>query len=258
MDWDPPSRPAEMAESRLIAAILDGRFPVESTLPPERLLAAQLGVTRPTLREALQRLSRDGWVDIRHGRPTRVRAYWRDGNLAVLGAVARHTGHPPPDFVPNLLAVRLLLAPAYARLAVDRAPDQIADLLRSVQQLPDLPGVFAAVDWEIHRSLTLASGNPVFTLILNGFADLYAAVGPDYFAGAPARDRSRRADRPSFRQLHRLRADVSRSVALANSVFAGLPWSQCSAMRAVRGNSGPGAASTPARSASTKGGATAP
>ena len=58
----------------------------------ERELAGQLGVTRPTLREALQRMARDGWIKIQHGRSTRVRNFWREGNLGVLSGIARTTG----------------------------------------------------------------------------------------------------------------------------------------------------------------------
>ena len=61
-EWLAPARPRAHAESVLLAAILDGTFPPGTTLPGERTLAAQLGVTRPTLREALQRLARDGWL----------------------------------------------------------------------------------------------------------------------------------------------------------------------------------------------------
>ncbi len=122
MNWSVPEKPAELTENRLVAAFLDGTFPVESSLPAERELALQLGVTRPTLREALQRLARDGWIEIRQGKPTRVRNYWQEGNLAVLAAIARRRQNLPANFVPDLLSVRILLAPAYARLAIERAP----------------------------------------------------------------------------------------------------------------------------------------
>ena len=115
MSFKAPVRPAEITESRLISAILKGHFPVDTTLPAEHELAALLGVTRSTLREALQRLARDGWIEIRHGLPTRVRNHWIEANLGVLGAIARHQNHTPPDFVPTLLAIQHLLAPAYAR-----------------------------------------------------------------------------------------------------------------------------------------------
>jgi len=197
MVWDPPARPAELAESRLIAAFLDGKFPIQSTLPPERELAIQLGVTRPTLREALQRLARDGWIEIRHGRPTRVRDYWNEGSLGVLGAISRHIDHLPADFVPHLLSLRLVLAPAYTRLAIERFPGGIGDLLDSYAQLPEDPDAFTAADWHLHRVLTIASGNPVFTLILNTFGDLYRTMARQYFA-AP---RSRQASRAFYVEL---------------------------------------------------------
>ncbi len=192
MDWELPPRPAELVENRLINAIIDGGFPINSTLPPERELAQRLGVTRPTLREALQRLARDGWIEIHHGKSTRVRDYWHEGNLAVLGTIARHQDHMPPDFVPNLLQVRELLAPAYARLAVKRSARNLAKFLEGYQDLIDTPDAFAKADWELHKHLTLESGNPIFTLILNGFKELYPRMGSVYFTPPKARLRSRR------------------------------------------------------------------
>lgn len=191
MDWEAPPRPAQLTETRLIGAILDGRFPVKSNLPAERELSAQLGVTRPTLREALQRMARDGWIEIRHGRPTRVRDYWLEGNLGVLGAIARHRNHIPPDFVPHLLVVRQSLAPAYTRTAVERQPMRVAELLQDYPDLDDSPQTFTIADWELHHNLTITSGNPVFTLILNGFSDLYQSMGLQYFTLPEARAHSR-------------------------------------------------------------------
>lgn len=191
MDWEAPPRPAELTETRLIEAILDGRFPVKSNLPAERELSTQLGVTRPTLREALQRMARDGWIEIRHGRPTRVRDYWLEGNLGVLGAIARHRNHLPPDIVPNLLVVRQSLAPAYTRIAVERQPVRVAELLQDYPDLDDSPQTFTIADWELHHNLTITSGNPIFTLILNGFSDLYRSMGSKYFTLPEARAHSR-------------------------------------------------------------------
>jgi GntR family negative regulator for fad regulon and positive regulator of fabA len=192
MNWDIPLRPAELVETRLINAILDDQFPINSNLPPERGLAGQLGVTRPTLREALQRLARDGWLEIRHGKPTRVRDYWHEGNLAVLSAIAQHQDHLPPDFVPNLLQVRLLIAPTYTQMAIKRSAKGIAKFLQGYRDLPDTPAAFAQADWELHQRLSIESGNPIFTLILNGFKDLYPAMARKYFASIKARERSRK------------------------------------------------------------------
>jgi GntR family transcriptional regulator, negative regulator for fad regulon and positive regulator of fabA len=190
MNWENVPKAAEVAESRLIAAILNGHFAIGDNLPNERDLSAQLGVTRPTLREVLQRLARDGWLEINHGRPTRVRDYWQEGNLGVLGALARHPEHAPADFVPNLLRVRQLLAPAYTRLAVEREAAAVTDFLHAYLVLPDTAGALSQADWRLHHRLTVASGNPIFTLILNGFEGLYQVMGPLFFAQAEARARS--------------------------------------------------------------------
>ncbi|MFD0635921.1 winged helix-turn-helix domain-containing protein [Catenulispora yoronensis] len=61
-------RNAERLVERMVAAIALGSFAVGQKLPPERELAAQLGVSRVTLREALHQLERQGYVAIRRGR----------------------------------------------------------------------------------------------------------------------------------------------------------------------------------------------
>ncbi|MBN1661251.1 MAG: fatty acid metabolism transcriptional regulator FadR [Anaerolineae bacterium] len=190
-DWSAPRRPAAYAEEALMAAILDGTYPPGSTLPGERDLAAQLGVTRPTLRETLQRLACDGWLTIQQGKSTQVNDVWRDGGLGVLGALVRYGDQLPPDFVPNLLDVRLALAPAYARAAVEHAPDEIVAYLEGAETLDDDARALAAFDWGLHRALTLASRNPVYTLILNGFSGFYEEMAARYFARPEARASSR-------------------------------------------------------------------
>lgn len=189
--WSAPTRPALHAEHALIRAILDGHFPPGSVLPGERDLAAQLGVTRPTLREALQRLARDGWLTIQQGKATMVNDFWCQGGLNVLGALVQHEDHLPSDFIPNLLEVRLHLAPAYTRAGIEQGADLVIALLGKSVDLEDSPSAFAAFDWELHHGLTIASGNPVYTLILNGFAGFYEAMACRYFAVPQARAVSR-------------------------------------------------------------------
>jgi GntR family negative regulator for fad regulon and positive regulator of fabA len=190
MDWTSPLKPAELTENRLVEAIMDDHFPIGSTLPGERELALQLKVTRPTLREALQRLGRDGWVEIRQGKPTRVKDYWHEGNLGVLSTLARHPLQLPDDFVPNLLYVRQVLAPVYARLAAEHNPEPVISTLLEYSSLADLPEAFAEFDWKLHHQLTIASGNPIFTLILNGFAEFYLPMACRYFQLPAARQNS--------------------------------------------------------------------
>ena len=51
---------------------LVGGLEVGAAIPPERRLAAQLGVSRPTLRAAIEELVREGLLLRRHGSGTYV------------------------------------------------------------------------------------------------------------------------------------------------------------------------------------------
>ncbi len=189
-EWNAPQKPADYAEESLITAILNGDYPPGTALPGERDLAAQLGLTRPTLRETLQRLARDGWITIRQGKPTLVNDFWREGGLNVLSTLVRYR-HVPDNFVPCLLEVRLAMAPAYTAAAVRHDPQSMLAHLQSAAALEEDAGAFARYDWQLHHLLTIASGNPIYTLILNGFASFYEIMACQYFARAEARSFSR-------------------------------------------------------------------
>jgi GntR family negative regulator for fad regulon and positive regulator of fabA len=216
--WAAPQKPNGYAEQSLVEAILDGTFPAGSTLPGERTLAEQLGVTRPTLREAIQRLSRDGWLTVQQGKSTIVNNFWQDGGLNVLEALVAYPDHLPRGFVTSLLEVRLNLAPAYTRAAVGHAPTAVADFLADYATLADETAVYAAYDWQLHRHLTIQSGNAIYTLILNGFTGFYEQLAQVYFTSAESRARSRAfyADLYAAAQ----QADADRAEALTRSTMA--------------------------------------
>lgn len=185
--WTTPQKPTDLAEKQLLAAILDGSFPIGSPLPSERELAQALGITRPTLREALQRLARDGWIQIHQGKSTIVRDYWKEGNLIMLNALAQQPEVLTRGFIDHLLEVRSALAPAYTRLAISRESDALAQLLQGIINLTDTADAYSQADQELHHQLTLLSGNPIFTLIYNGFRKLSYQAGLQYFAAPAAR-----------------------------------------------------------------------
>ncbi|EFG10152.1 Transcriptional regulator, GntR family, partial [Streptomyces clavuligerus] len=63
----PRRRPVVALYERIADAVHDGTYPPGSTLPSEPRLAAELGVSRPALREALLLLQEDGLVTVRRG-----------------------------------------------------------------------------------------------------------------------------------------------------------------------------------------------
>jgi GntR family transcriptional repressor for pyruvate dehydrogenase complex len=62
-----PRRLYRQIADQLRALVERGEFPVGARLPPERDLAVQLGVSRPSVREALIALEVEGYVEVRMG-----------------------------------------------------------------------------------------------------------------------------------------------------------------------------------------------
>ncbi|HLB45707.1 MAG TPA: winged helix-turn-helix domain-containing protein, partial [Anaerolineales bacterium] len=58
---------SEIVAGRLAALLLDGSLKSGDQLPPERELINRLGVSRPTLREALKALAENNLIEARPG-----------------------------------------------------------------------------------------------------------------------------------------------------------------------------------------------
>ncbi|MEJ2149933.1 MAG: GntR family transcriptional regulator [Chloroflexota bacterium] len=172
----------ERVERLLIEAILGGTFPPGSALPGERALSKELGVARPALREALQRLHRDGWLDIQQGRSTRVNDFMQEGDLALLARLLKTQSSLLPTFVPRLLEVWEVLAPVYTRQAVLNAPEKVVEQVEGYRGMAARPEFFARAQWRLHRALAEWSGNVVYALVLNGFADFYVRFATQDYA----------------------------------------------------------------------------
>jgi GntR family transcriptional regulator, transcriptional repressor for pyruvate dehydrogenase complex len=123
-------------------------------LPPERQLAAELGVSRSTLREGLRRLVDLGIVEARQGSGTYV----------------------APLDLDDLLEARLQLEPYAARLAARRRGQQDLERLdRALTELrarQDDPAAFAAADARLHQVVTEAAGSVALRVLLAALGDL--------------------------------------------------------------------------------------
>lgn len=179
--------PAGFAEEYIIESIWNSRFPPGSILPAERELSELIGVTRTTLREVLQRLARDGWLTIQHGKPTRVNNFWETSGLSILETLARLDHDSVPQLVDNLLSVRTDISSVFIRRAIRSYPDKAKDVLETVNLVEDRAEDYTELDYGIFRGLAFASGNPIYGLILNGLRGLYTRVGRHYFSNPEAR-----------------------------------------------------------------------
>ncbi|MCP4676883.1 MAG: GntR family transcriptional regulator [Deltaproteobacteria bacterium] len=205
-------RPTQYVERHLLTAILDGTYSPGATLPSERALAEQIGVTRPTLRETLQRLAREGWITIRHGKPTVVNDYWREGGLGLLGTMTKFGEFLPSDLVTQFLEVRSVMLPACAKMTATRAPGAILEYLSHELNLESAAEAFAGYDWGLQLELARRSGNLIYPLILNDFASLYIPLAESYFGLHQARKSSLRFYRELSDAIGKSSSDVERVV----------------------------------------------
>jgi GntR family transcriptional repressor for pyruvate dehydrogenase complex len=148
----------------LRGAIVRGDLPVGQRLPAEPELAAQMGVSRPMLREALKALEVSGYLEVRRGYGGgRFVAAPEPEDFHAITAGPMSTMDVEPRHV---MDVRLAIEPMAARLAA-RAHDA-ADLGRALRKLGTAgarPGRVVDALVHFHMSLVEASANPVFAAV---------------------------------------------------------------------------------------------
>jgi len=193
---------------RLSKLVVDG-WVIGDRLPTERQLAQNLGVSRCSIREAINQLAANGILKRRHGVGTIIA-----GDISILG---RST--PGQATQSQILEARLALEPDIASLASQRASrehiaDMAAALFKMFAALDDIDA-FRVHDLDFHRILGLACGNPILGSIMAGWG---CRLSPYVCHGAPVEAVKSLAE--SHRKLYR--AVRSGNSAMARKLTEGL------------------------------------
>lgn len=180
-----PFRPVtdspQSLDTRVVAYIRDlieaGSLAPGDRLPPERDLAAQLGVSRTVLREALHTLAAFGLVDLQHGRGVFITA----GSTRATAERLTHafSVNDSAQRLRDLFEIRRVLEGAAAEWAAERATDeQIAELRTIVHEADAIyahepldVAAAGALDARFHATLAAASANRTLLQLMVALVD---------------------------------------------------------------------------------------
>jgi DNA-binding FadR family transcriptional regulator len=167
----PRKRLYEEIAARIEAHLRARKFKPGDQLPPERELAQQLGVSRPSLREAMIALETAGLIEVLVGSGTFVRALAPDGFKLPWSKA----GDAGPG-VREQFEARKLVEPELAALAAEHVTKaQIATMRRAVFEAAAkfAKGELAeAEDYAFHVTLAEASRNTVLAALVRHLWDL--------------------------------------------------------------------------------------
>ncbi|MDX3075111.1 FadR/GntR family transcriptional regulator [Streptomyces sp. NPDC088354] len=158
------------AIEKIKGMIVSGALRPGDRLPKESELAADLGLSRNSLREAVRALSLIRILDVRQGDGTYVTSL--DPQL-LLEAMSFVVDFHRDDTVLEFLAVRRILEPAATAMAAAIIPEAQLDALEAqLAALGTEPSVeeLVACDLEFHRGIVQAAGNSVLCSLLDGLS----------------------------------------------------------------------------------------
>lgn len=179
--------PAALAEEYIVKSIWNNHFPAGSDLPAERELADIIGVTRTTLREVLQRLARDGWLSIQHGKATRVNDVWQTAGPNIIQTVIKLDRSTVPMIIANVVSLRTRMAEYYIPDAIRSDAASSLMLFNGLETLENTATAYAEFDYHLYRSFTFVANKPVYGLIFNSFKSLYLQVASLFFTDQSSR-----------------------------------------------------------------------
>ncbi|KAB0548213.1 GntR family transcriptional regulator [Pseudomonas argentinensis] len=163
--------------ARLEAMILEGTLKAGERLPAERVLAEQFGVSRPSLREAIQKLAAKGLLSSRQGGGT----YVCENLGSTFSDPLMHLLESNADAQRDLLEFRHTLEGSCAYYAALRATDMDRQRLgEAFERLQDCYGRAGevtraeegAADASFHLAIAEASHNAVLLHTIRGLFDL--------------------------------------------------------------------------------------
>ncbi|WP_329000573.1 FCD domain-containing protein [Kribbella sp. NBC_00709] len=177
----------ELVLHQVEADLAAGRLRIGGRLPGERVLAEQLGISRPSVREAVRVLEAMGVVRTATGSGPEAGAVIVAEPVSPLTAVLRlhlATNHLP---MADVVQTRLLLESWAAREAAER--DLGADELKVAEELLDRmddaglsPEEFHLLDAEFHVALSGLAGNVLIAAVM---ASLRSAIHGYVLAAVP-------------------------------------------------------------------------
>ena len=154
------------AIEKIKSMIVSGALRPGDRLPKEADLAAELGLSRSSLREAVRALSMVNILDVRRGDGTYVTSL---APPLLLEALTFIVDFHRDDSVLEFLQVRRILEPAAAAMAAERIAaaegDKLRDLLDGLGPDPSVDELVEA-DLEFHRQITACAGNSVLCSLL--------------------------------------------------------------------------------------------
>ena len=164
-----PQRLYRQIAEQLRALITAGEFAPATRLAAERDLARQLGVSRPSVREALIALEVEGWVEVRSG--SGVYALDRPN-----GARTAPADTAAPEWGPlELIRARRVVEGETAAIAARQARRRDFDALRAAIDSMSLDADAGTMpldgDRAFHIAIVLASGNSVLSETVQTFWD---------------------------------------------------------------------------------------
>lgn len=159
---------------QIMERVRDGRLPLGGRLPSERDLALQMGVSRPSLREALISLELLGVVEMRVGQGTFV-----VGKPVSLEALRSLRLASPFDLIETRMVIEsnvtVLVAQKYQQGVVDkeayRKTYEITEEMQRIVADDERVEQFYGLGLGFHKALAEASGNEVLSGVVSGLVD---------------------------------------------------------------------------------------
>lgn len=169
---------AELVAAQLRRKIIRGELKEGDNLPAESALIEELGVSRPTMREAFRILEVENLITVSRG--SRGGATVHLPNVDVVARYAGHYLQSRNTSIADIYEARLIIEPHAVYLMARRQPrdkiEEVRELIQLAEEHLEDSEAYSHYSAQLHLKLIAGSGNETLTLVAHVLAAIVDAV----------------------------------------------------------------------------------
>lgn len=168
-----PKRIPDIVYNQLVSLITSGHFKPGERLPSERDMVLELGVSRQSVREAINRAKIEGFLEVKQGGGTFVISSLKENLKPPLSIMLEEQAEKILEFLEMRKVIEGWCAEKASTTAIPTDLKKIQEILKTMEAAKLSDAMWEKADLDFHSSIAAATHNLIAMHLMEGLKDSF-------------------------------------------------------------------------------------